>query len=527
MFVAGILAAVGILTAAPAMRWGPWAQSDSVEYVEAARNFAAGRGPVLVRASGRVVPIYLRPPGYSLLLGAALNVDSDVTAAGKWIDLSLFFAVLILPAALSQEVRRNPVLLVGWPVYLTTSTAVVGNFTGLMSEPLFLASTLASVGAAAVYWRSGKVGLLVAASILACVAGLTRYSGAVCASVCAISALANPDGPLWKKARSAAGAMAVALLPVGIWLLWIRDQGFSPVYSLPSRSLWAAIQPVRVAYVEGLWDWLPIRFLIPISGYRARAVLLALLIGVAAVISQRVTSRSAANAAADTLVTRPAAFASLLLAFSGLHALFVGISYVVVELPRPVLDERVLLPSRITMILGLLLLFEWWSSRHGARLLRYAFPIALVLPLALEGWPATREYVLRMNAEGRGYTARVWHQSALVGALRNLPVDMAIVSNDIDAVTFFAERGAFLIPEFGSPLDPDLWRPFGETPRSDVERLFAGGEAALALFASGGRRFSELYEARAQERVETLVRGLEVVYEGPEGGIYISPVPPS
>src|SRR3990172_9594448 len=87
----GIAAALAVLYATV---WGPWAGSDSVEYLEAARNLAGGQGLVTIRASGHVEPIYARPPLYSILLASTIQLGVDPVASVRWLNVVLIVALI-------------------------------------------------------------------------------------------------------------------------------------------------------------------------------------------------------------------------------------------------------------------------------------------------------------------------------------------------------------------------------------------------------------------------------------------------
>lgn len=516
----------GASLVAYATQRSPWVWSDSIEYLEAARNFAAGKGLVLVRATGRVVPMYLRPPFYSVLLGALLAAGLDPIEAGRWIDVSLFFSILIMLVLFTQALRESAALALALPAYFITSHIVILNFTGLMSEPLFLALAFSNLGLAAAYLQSGRRSLLIGSASLAGMAWLTRFAGIACVFVTTLVALAHHRDNLARRLRDSFAMVCVGTLPFALWALFVRSGGYFPgVYNLPSGALWEALQPVRGAYVGLLWEWLPLRLLIPISSYRGRAVVLlvfsvfAILAGLLLIL--RANRQAPSENGSTFLPTLPV----LLLAFSAVHAFVVAATYLFVVLPQPALDDRVLLPSQVTLLTGLVLYLCHLVRHVGSRAVRLVVPLALILPLVWTEWPETWEYVQRLRAEGFGYTSKSWQQSHLVDVIRDLPPSLAIVSNDIDAVTFFAQRGAFRIPELEDSRPNSLWGPFGQDPLSEPERLFAEGHAALVMFSLGRYQFSQIYGDQAPERLDALTHGLYILYEDWDGGVYLSAPP--
>ncbi len=127
-----------------------------------------------------------------------------------------------------------------------------------------------------------------------------------------------------------------------------------------------------------------------------------------------------------------------------------------------------------------------------------------------------------MNQNGWGYNSELWQRSLIVDSLQTLSPSFTIVSNDIEAVTFFARRPAYHLFDLDLGQYPSEWSRFGENPRSEPERRFAEGRAVLVLFAHGPDQFRKLYGDDAEaRRLDLLVAGLEVLYEGRDGGIYL------
>jgi hypothetical protein len=526
-FLVGVLLAVaGAYMIAYATRWGPWAGSDSVEYVEAARNIAAGKGLVLVRASGRVVPLYLRPPLYSLVLAGLLALGLDAIEAGRFLAISLFFCLVLMPSVLSQQVEDKYALPLGIAAYILASPNLVHASTGLMSESLFMLLSLMAIGLAVGSLCYRRRALMPVAAVLAGLAWLTRFAGAACLLVVALVPLLENQIRLGRRIVRAMSAALIGALPFAVWTLSVRAAGYTPgVYTLPVGNLWDALQPVRVAYVDMLWEWLPLRLLIPIDSYRSRAAILLLLCAILAWSAARLLLRLEQHSGSIDSQTFVSTTGLLLLLFAIAHALVVAISFLVVALPKPAIDQRVLLPSQITFAAGLVLVLYSSVMHLRIPMVRLALPLAFILPSIWTGWPSTWLYVRQLNEEGGGYTSRSWQQSPIVDVIKDLSPSLSIVSNDPDAVAVYAQRPAFQIPELEDGRLPSAWVPFGSEPQSEPEMLFAQGRAALVLFSQGRYQFSQLYGENAPERLSLLVGGLEILYEASDGGIYISPNP--
>lgn len=524
LIVGVLVAVVGAYMIAYATRWGPWAGSDSVGYVEVARNLAAGKGLVLVRASGRVVPLYLRPPLYPIVLAGFLTLKLGAVEAGRLLAILLFFCLILMPSLLSKLAEDRYVLPLLLSAYLLTAPNLVAASTGLMSESLFMTVSLLAIGLAAGSVCYQRRGLMLVAAFLAGLAWLTRFAGAACLFVVALVPFLDNRIRLQQRLGRAAFVAGIGALPLAVWSLSVSAAGYTPgVYALPAGNLWDALQPVRVAYVEMLWRWLPLRLIIPMEAYRSRVVILLLFCAVLAWASTRLLLRVERHSDGIDSRSYVSIVGILLLLFAAAHAIVVAVSFLVVALPKPALDPRVLMPSEITFVIGLVLVAYCSVTHLRIPHVRLLLPFALVLPAIWTGWPSTLQYARQLNADGFGYTSRAWQQSPILEAVRGLSSSLAIVSNDPDAVLFFAQRPAFQIPELESSRPAASWARFGDKPQSDPEVLFSEGRAALVLFSQGRYQFSQLYGEKAAERLSLLLKGLKILYAAPDGGIYLVP----
>jgi hypothetical protein len=525
-FLVGVLLAfAGATMIAYATRWGTVVGSDSIEYVEAARNFAAGKGLVIVRASGSVVPLYLRPPLYSLVLAGLLALGLDAIEAGRFLAISLFFFLVLLPSVLSQLEDRY-VLPLGIAAYILTLPNLIYASTGLMSESLFILLCLLAISLAVGSLCYQRRALLPVAAALAGLAMLTRFAGIACILVIALVPFLENKVRLGRRIIRAMSLALISALPFAVWTLSVRAAGYTPgVYAPPVGNLWDALRPVRGAFVDMLWEWLPLRLFLPIDTYRSKAAILLPLCAILAWVAARLYLRVNRHPGRLDSQVFVSITGLLLLLFAVTHALVVLISFLVVEFPKPALNQRVLLPSQITFTLGLIFILYNSVKHLRIPIVRLALPLAFILPSIWTGWPSTWEYVRQLNAEGGGYTSRSWQQSPIVDVMKGLSPSLSIVSNDPDAVVFYAQRPAFQIPELEEDRLPSTWVPFGDKPQSEPEMLFAQDRAALVLFSQGRYQFSQLYGENTPERLSLLLEGLEILYEASDGGIYLSPNP--
>jgi len=253
-----------------AMAWGPWAGSDSVEYLEAARNLVAGRGLVVVRASGSVLPLNARPPLYSVVLASMIFVGLDPLAGVRGFNamlLALFAGVLGISLLRSTGRLIVPVLAC---LFVVSAQAVLDSFTGMMSEPVFLVIMIGQLLSLAHYLTTGKKWALWLSAVLAGLAWLTRYAGAASVLVLAVAVVGWGEGSVKKRILLAVSSLAIAAVPYLIWSSHLITRGVTPgVYRFDLGDARQAFGNARVAVINASWGWFP--WLAPLMGMADRA----------------------------------------------------------------------------------------------------------------------------------------------------------------------------------------------------------------------------------------------------------------
>ncbi len=235
-----LLAAVaGAFLIAHGTRLGAGIQGDSVAYLSAARNLAAGRGLRWFNSDGGFEPLYHFPPGYPVLLSAAAFAGGDVRAWARWVDVLCFAGVVLLTGLMAARAMRradgssSPFALIfaGLAAMLVATTLpLLAVFSRMMSEPpylLLVTGGMLLLTAAVERARDGRSNALLLISAGACwgVAVLMRYAGFYLLPTGALIlglAAAGTAGLRRRSIRDAAIFLTAACLPVVAWM--IRNQ---------------------------------------------------------------------------------------------------------------------------------------------------------------------------------------------------------------------------------------------------------------------------------------------------------------
>ena len=220
-------------------RLGAGIQGDSVAYLSAARNLAAGHGLRWFNSDGGFEPLYHFPPGYPALLSAAAFLGGDVRPWARGVDVICFAGVVLLTGLMAARAARRAdenkppfaLIFAGLAAMLVATTLpLLAVFSRMMSEPpylLLVTGGMLLLTAAAERSRDRRSNVLLLISAGACwgVAVLVRYAGFYLLPTGALIlclAAAGTAGLRRRTIRDAAIFLTAACLPVFAWM--IRNQ---------------------------------------------------------------------------------------------------------------------------------------------------------------------------------------------------------------------------------------------------------------------------------------------------------------
>jgi hypothetical protein len=228
--------------------------------------------------------------------------------------------------------------------------------------------------------------------------------------------------------------------------------------------------------------------------------------------------RSAAQPAASEPRTR---WMTVLALFS---LVFLGVTVLVkvTTYPPITINLRMLSPLHVSILWLLFLAFDMTLDRiERPAWLKPALMVALVLGVA---WYGIRSVNISqaLHRNGLGYTMPEWQESETMQAVRELPDDVLIVTNQDMAVLALTGRASYPVKEvyFDQPQADFTRYGDGDLSNDDPQRLFRQGKAVLVLFDTIDDQFAGLYGDRTAERIAAFVDGLHRAYRGSDGGIF-------
>lgn len=417
---AAILGAALVWTSTPG---GAATSPDTWNYFAAARNLLAGEG--FTRYTGD--PFVLWPPLFPALIAAligladlagrnlhlldALRVINALTVAATVIAAGLLWRRFLRSAWLAA--LATLAIALGYPLLYVAAFA--------WSEPLFILLGLLALIALDRHLAAPRDRTLFAAAILASLAALQRYTGAMLIVAGALMlVLLALRVPLRRRLRDAALFAGVAALPLALWLA--HNQARAGTLT-GERAPSARTLPANVRAVYDLTvTWLtPERLGV---GYQAAGLIAggALALGFVVLIARE--RRGALRWLAGLR-------ALLLMLFAALYAAFVVISAARVQYDP--LDERLLAPLYVPTIGLAFAVLDGavsWLRVRGGRLPAHALVALATLWLL---YPADRLRAkiptLRDISEASQVTYETWRESPLMRAVRAESPGGRIVTN--------------------------------------------------------------------------------------------------
>ena len=445
--------------------------SDSVNYINGARSIAEGNGYFRESGGGTLKAITNFPPLYSIFLSLPLRLGMDWLKAAWWVSL-VFFAlntVLIVRLTWLAGGNRWTALLAG-AFFLCMRPYLYYQFYA-MSEPVYYFCTLLAFICMLRGFRSGSFGWWLLCGISCGGAFLARYIGIVslCAIFGAIVAFLKR-----KKGRAFGGLFAGSLPLIAVWL--IRNALITGNAS--NRQIlphWVTLDDLKHGVVI-FWRWiLPSRYgaietppawmLWGTAGILVLAAVFCLVLMIAA---KRRTK--------DMPPVFIAVWTEMLFIIGYLAFVVLTISLFDASVN---IEERILFPAFFVFFLA-------FAALPGALIssmnyLPVIIPLGIMIFFGVVFAQDTLKHLPEMAEGGYGWGWEGWQRSPAMQIIRELPEDQVVYTNQIEAVSLWAGRGAYALLD---PVDPssEQRREGYDDTTNEIRRQVLDGEAVLVFF---------------------------------------------
>ncbi len=516
-----LLSLAGAITIAFSTRWGPWAYSDSTAYIVSARTFLReGRLGYYV-PSGGFERLTHHPPLYPLILSAIGLPGVGLLAAARWLNVILFGVTLFATGVFTYRLLRSSWLAIGLSAVMLTIPPLVDMFSGAMSEPLFIFTSVVGTFLTLLFLETRQRRYLFLAAGAAGMAFLTRYIG-IFAIAAGLAILLIFSRSPWKaRVKDLVLYGLVSLVPNAAWWLYVylSTTSYAARQVVSRADLGSALIELRLLLMEVFWSWLPFIQRFTYSYNLALKVWLTLglisLLPLGLVIWKWRQDRQRFSEYRPEI--------NFLLSwciFSLAYLGFLAYAYLFTT-PAPDINQRMLLPGQIGLLLALL--SAAWVVLRALRIPAWGSLVvaALVLVTMFANLPASLKLVREYNQHGGGYTSITWQQSSTLEILNQLPVEMPLISNQAAAVLLWIDRAPYDFCQL--PCNQPAGERYGDNPADETQRIFREQGAALVLIYPFCASRADPWNLERMTQVEALTRDLTVYHYSCDGAIYFYP----
>ena len=452
---------------------GSGVTADSVTYLNAARTLLRGEGLLDFDEQGHTVGLTHYPPLFPTVLAALAAVSKvDVEVAARWLNAFLFGATIVLVGMGCR--RRLPdsrwALLAA--LLVSISVPLVVDHLYALSEPLFLFLSIAALMELMQYLDTGSRTTLVISGCLMAASLLARYAGVAVVGTGVLAILLLSEDSWIVRLRRAIALGAMAVLPLGVWVMVRPGSGSGtkssllPVLHAPSLNIFAS-------GAETLAYWI-VPSSVPL------AISLCLLVAAIAITSFLLVRNLAPILPKAVRQTATGAVPSLL----GVLALFVGCYLLVLIIGRTFAFEDIIPDDRTLsiMLMPSFVIGIWTIASAGGRERKFAAALLGIVALfAGSNLLRSGRFLLNTRSRGLGYVNSVWTNSPVVDSVRKLPAGVKLYSNLPSAVRFLSRRQVSPVPGMRSlhtgERNPDYLKQV-----DDLVQRVRSGDAAVACF---------------------------------------------
>ncbi len=503
------------------MNWGPWAFSDSAAYISAARNLVAGHGLSVSKPSGNFSPLTLHQPLYPLILSFFLLFDIHPFTTTTVINIFSFSLGMLILGVGIYYFTKSKILTVAIPAVLIVTPAWIDNFSGAMSEPLFLFLTIAAFFGLLLYLETGRFWLILLSGFLAGLSLLTRYIGMVNIFLGFLLLLLFAAGKWKSRVKYLLAYAGSVLIPTLIWTIAASQPASSSRQIVLPIDLTQRLQGFFLEFQQTIIGWLPIPNQRPLSAGLQSTLLpgvALLLIGIIIYLLWRLLRTTSPARRSALMVPLAAAL------FCVSYSLFMLAASFFSSLP-PDINSRTLIPllpfAWIALASALVLLPSSKKMVWGASVI-----LVIYAAYAVNTWyPISKELLYDRRHNGLGYTARYFQESTILKAARSLPLDAPWIANDPALYLLYLNKFPYDLSDIYGRFDQEETLQFG-LGDTKLDGLFQYEGAYLLLHQPQFERdLRSRYGDIAVKKVEQFTCGLAAVDDSDDGQIYFW-VPP-
>jgi hypothetical protein len=409
-----------ILLLASTSAYGPGLSSDSITYLAAGENLAAGNGFRTYDGSF----YYYWPPFFPLLLAFLNLICLPPVGSIRIINAFLFGLLIYLTGAMLRRYLRMLVLAIIGSMVVLLSPAVFRMAMYVLTDFLFSFLAILFLFALDRFARNQKTGTLAVSAAIVALAFLTRYIGLSMVLTGIIWLFFRQRDRLAERLRHTILFVSIAVLPICLWIvrniLIVGSPGGGREVSQNSlwSNLYAAGQVIAGWFLPSLISP-PVQILIFVPA-------MTILGGICIFIIRRNRSEGP-----PTIIVLSSLFLVIYISL-----IIVIATATTIDMPNSRLLTPIFVPLIIVILFGLDTIISrrpgWLSGRY---------PILLLVLCMAAIYPAVRVIpkAISIYRNGIGFFGKKsWHESKILEHLRIHPVPAPVYSNGPEALYYYA-----------------------------------------------------------------------------------------
>ena len=464
------------------MHFGPWAFSDSAEYIISAKNFVERNGLGIHAPNGNFMPLSLHPPFYSLILAPFLALNMDIFEAIKWLNILLFAGSVFILTFGGYQITKSILFSLSIGLIFLVSPAMLNNFNGAMTEPLFIFLSIANLICLNLFIKKKNKWFFWLAVVTASLATLTRYIG-FASILMGFMFLVLFSEPSWKKRIKLALLYAISAgIPLLVWFISLGGNSgamASRSFDL-GKGFIESFTVNRIALTEILAKWLPFRITwFPSWKSKIITIYSTFLLCASLLLTLMINwwKKKGIHNSHPLFLLLSAGF------YCVSYFAFLIISFFS-SLP-PDLNERMFSPLLIFIYILIFGSLFFVIPTLKLPKVMYLIPITLVVIISISYWQQTRSISHDRHMVASSYSAPKWKNSEIIAEINNFGYRPVIFSNQPLAILLhsgvFPYELTSLEHQFKENILPDdfyivLFNPLTDDEQAKLENFLEDSE---------------------------------------------------
>jgi hypothetical protein len=453
--------------------------NDAVAYIAGARSLLAGNGyrQIWLISQG---PITHYPPLFSILIAGISLLGIEPLVAAHGLVTVLYGINGLLIGLIGRLASRSDVSFVLSMILFTSNSSLLEVHRHAMSEPLYLALSLAALLVFYTFFQTQKERWLVFTGFIISLTFLTRYVG-LALWIAAFVALLLLERDLRLKLRHTV-VLSVSVFPLA--LTWLVRNALLAGNLANRRLVWHPVSMEKIQEgVEKFWTWLvPGRIWNWISALDWMPLFLTLVLlggGLLMIFQARKDFPDNLQPGEQIVPAKASSMLFMVLTYTYAYLALMLVSMSLFD-AATIFENRILAPIFVSLLIWISSTC-FWLWRKGKIFFRL---LSIGLGFFYIGFFIVNQvrWINSVRFDSEGFASRLWLESPTLAAINKMPGDAILYTNEPTLVYIRTGRAVFVLP---TPYDTALAmeRPGYLQELQRVNQEVTSGEATMVFLA--------------------------------------------